>query len=102
MDTTQGSPPQIMENTSESAATQDLENCDWEQLQEKFTQTMEEHFDVEQALQRQATQLIEVILECITLNVTARLTMRPRYLSRGRKLPRPVMKIELLRGCVLP
>ncbi|KAL1965956.1 hypothetical protein VTN77DRAFT_4896 [Rasamsonia byssochlamydoides] len=41
---------------------QDLENCDWEQLQERFSAAMEEHARVERDLQEQTTQLLKIFM----------------------------------------
>jgi hypothetical protein len=92
----------MMEDPSQTSATQAFEGCDWDQLQEKFTQAMEEHNHAEQALQKQAFQLIEVFLEYIRFGVPTKLTKRPRYSPLGPKSQCPAMKIELLRGRVLP
>jgi hypothetical protein len=39
---------------------QNLENYDWEQLQEAFSQAMAEHAQAEQVMQEQVTRLMEV------------------------------------------
>lgn len=40
--------------------TKNLESCDWEELQEKFTKAMEERTRVENALQKETAELLDV------------------------------------------
>lgn len=42
-------------------SSQDLADYDWERLQEKFSEAMEEHAQVERDLQEQTTQLLKVL-----------------------------------------
>jgi hypothetical protein len=48
-----------------SHLTQGLENCDWEQLQKKYTDAMEEHGRVEENLRVETAKLLEVNSPCI-------------------------------------
>lgn len=43
-----------------SRLTQGLENCTWEQLQEKYTDAMDEHSRVEEDLRVETAKLLEV------------------------------------------
>ncbi|KAJ5139135.1 uncharacterized protein N7515_003983 [Penicillium bovifimosum] len=45
-----------------SQLTQGLENCDWEQLQGKYTDAMEEHGRVEENLRVETAKLLEVFM----------------------------------------
>ena len=44
--------------------TEELRDCDWEQLEEKYAKTMEEHGKSEEELRAQVAKLLEVILLC--------------------------------------
>lgn len=44
-----------------SRLTQDLEQCSWDQLQEKYADAMDEHSRVEGDLRAETTKLLEVI-----------------------------------------
>lgn len=39
---------------------QDLQSCNWDQLQDRFTEAMSERSDVESALQKETAELLEV------------------------------------------
>lgn len=41
--------------------TRDLESCNWEQLQEKFANAMDEHGRAEETLRSQTAQLLQVL-----------------------------------------
>lgn len=43
-----------------SQLSQNIEDCDWEQLQEKYTDAMEEHGRVEENLRVETAKLLEV------------------------------------------
>lgn len=43
---------------------EELRNCGWEQLEEKYAKTMEEHGKSEDELRAQVAKLLEVILLC--------------------------------------
>lgn len=45
--------------------TQGLEECDWDQLQEKYTDAMDEHSRVEEDLRAETAKLLEVMLPII-------------------------------------
>ncbi|KAJ5985166.1 hypothetical protein N7499_008556 [Penicillium canescens] len=45
-----------------SQLTQDLEDCDWEQLQNKYSDSMEEHSRVEENLRIETAKLLEVFM----------------------------------------
>lgn len=45
--------------------TQGLDHCDWHQLQEKYTDAMDEHSRVEEDLRAQTTELLDVRTLCI-------------------------------------
>jgi hypothetical protein len=42
--------------------TQGLAECDWEQLQEKYTDAMDEHSRVEEELRAETARLLEVLV----------------------------------------
>jgi hypothetical protein len=45
--------------------TQGLEDCDWDQLQEKYTDAMDEHSRVEDDLRAETAKLLEVRLDIL-------------------------------------
>lgn len=44
--------------------TEELRDCSWEQLEEKYAKAMEEHGKSEEELRAQVAKLLEVILSC--------------------------------------
>lgn len=48
-----------------SHLTKGLEDCDWEQLQDKYADAMEEHGQVEENLRVETAKLLEVNSTCI-------------------------------------
>lgn len=54
------SSPSDAEFTIVNRLTQRLEDCDWDQLQEKYTDAMDEHSRVEDDLRAETAKLLEV------------------------------------------
>lgn len=51
------------ESTLVTRLTRGLEDCDWNELQEKYVDAMDEHTRVEDDLRAETTKLLEVGLE---------------------------------------
>lgn len=54
-----------MEEMLVARLTQGVDHCDWDQLQEKYTDAMDEHSRVEEDLRAQTTKLLDVRTLCI-------------------------------------
>ncbi|KAJ5554488.1 hypothetical protein N7513_004447 [Penicillium frequentans] len=49
-----------MEEMLVARLTQGVDHCDWDQLQEKYTDAMDEHSRVEEDLRAQTTKLLDI------------------------------------------
>ncbi|KAJ5663767.1 hypothetical protein N7507_004498 [Penicillium longicatenatum] len=80
-----------MEEMLVARLTQGLENCDWDQLQEKYTDAMGEHRRVEDDLRAQTTKLLDVFT---TWSQTAKLQDEQRALKRFKTQMQHVQNSE--------
>jgi len=88
---------------SQQQLTEELRDCDWEQLEEKYAKTMEEHGKSEEELRAQVAKLLEVILLCsypqgfvIDCSMAGLCSMVPKYLfTRRGQSPEKVYQHKL-------
>lgn len=86
--------PEIVDRFSPTAdeisqcpnAVQNLESCNWEQLQEKFVEAMEAHARTEQGLQEQTAQLLGVFYTHLRFHGMTFIDTSARYSWHGLRL----------------
>lgn len=84
-----------------SRLTQGLEDCNWEQLQGKYADAMEEHGRVEENLRVETAKLLEVSFRT-TSYLQFHVWATGRFSWHGRKLPSRKMRTGLWKGSINP